>query len=643
MQLNDFSEISLILPTISINNYIMDAILPKCNIIYGKAFSSVYFQILLYTNHDKNAKDWQKNKCWLSNAKLAKNINCNEKTVVKMISHMITLGLVKTFTHGKLRLLEVNYLNIKKFKSIDKINKNITNQLTSYAKTHFKNSNTYINKLQAIDEYYLKHPNNIYQFKDLNKLRQLIIHSEKIQHGSTLLFTTFFAKNIINLHIADLDYISEKDIAFKLGMSQSTISRYLNQFKKYNFLDLLKENKINNIQICEEMLEMGDDIKDTVIRCPICNKVMDSDKKLNAHISHCKDTIHVTFKNMLVENNAKTLDEINQVYLSNKWQIDEMIATNKKEVAKEKKEQEKLLKQQQKEKEKALRKQQREEERALKKKQRGEEKKKEEEERRARNKEANSQALKLIKYYYDLIDGRCPNFAKEINILRPHLQNGLTVDEILIIFKYMAKKGYTNLNFFNSSINDALTLYKCKKEYHIGGSDSNLIGLYYSGTRQRLTDRLMIQGIRKIKELRLNNYSTAEIKTIIDYMIEVKCPNFNFIVTIAPEALLKSEEKEKMTKIYSIDEAVNLILDYGTLEYGMILLQGNEYDVAKRKVMLKLKDDLCEGNVKLTKVNNTYSKFAIQLAKEIEKRHIYNSKFSKNQWIENIELNKVQN
>ena len=62
MQLNDFSEISLISPTISINNYIMDAILPKCNIIYGKAFSSVYFQILLYTNHDKNAKDWQKNK-----------------------------------------------------------------------------------------------------------------------------------------------------------------------------------------------------------------------------------------------------------------------------------------------------------------------------------------------------------------------------------------------------------------------------------------------------------------------------------------------------------------------------------------------------------------------------------------------------
>jgi hypothetical protein len=573
----------------------IDLILPKCNLVFGKDFSSVYLQILLYLNRNPNTKGWKKEKCWLSTETISKNINGNVRTVNSVLEHMQKINLIQKSYHGKLYMFSLKNHKINNFNDIKTFNFNIQQNLFNYMEKNKLKQNKIddiLNKFNNINKVSLDSSNYEYQFKDLNLLRKWIILSEKIQHGSSLLFMMFFANNIINLNEIKIENLSEQQRAIKLGCSQSTISRYLNSFKKIDCIDIISksDNLPNEIILNEELLQMSEinlNIEKEIFKCPVCGKEIESEKKLNSHISRCKDQLHSMFKEMQKENNAITYEEIQKVYDENKQKFDDIV--NEKDNEK---------------------------------------------------KRLNSLCNQLVRYYYSITNTKCPSWCKEMNLIKSHLNNGLQPDEIMEVMRYMAKKGNEDLRFFNNYINEAFIIRQCKLDFKKEGTDAYLIGFYYKNMNQKITDRLMLQGIKKINELKSNNYDYVQIKTIIEYMVEKKCPNFNFIVNMANEALTKSQDKSKMTKTYTSIELVKTILD-GVLEYGNVMLADSNFDMAKKDIILKLKEDICNGKVELTRVNKTYYKFAIALANEVCNRQIFNKNFTLQQWVDKVQLNKV--
>lgn len=577
---------------LSVHNYMFDLVLPKCNIVFGNKFSSVYIQLLLNTNNDPKEISWKKNKCWMGPKTIANNIGSNERKVISILKSMENIGLVKKSYRGKLFMFSL--INHK----ISDINKALefNNKLEKILLENISEKNKLItmNKFTNINNVFSYKAN--YYYGNLIELKNWIILSEKIQSGSSLMFLMFFADSFLKPSSFNsiINNISEKEIAVKLGVSQPTISRYLKSFqnKEYFKLEYEKTKKNSKILINKELLLMDKEIIETnvnldVFTCPVCNKEVTSIKKLNSHIKRCKDELHVLFRQIQEEDNAFTINEINHVYEQNKDKFTSIIEKKNKD-----------------------------------------------------KKQLNSTAIQLLKYYYSLTNTRCPSWPKETNLIKSQLMHGMKPDEIMEVMRYMARKSYQDLRFFNNSINDAFTIRQCKIDVKIEGTDAYLVKMYFSKMGQSLNDRLMLQAIKKINELKINGYTYDQIKTIVEYMIEKKCPSFNFIVNMANEAMKNSKNKNEMAKAYTTDELVNVTLD-GILEYGIIMMKDCDYDMAKKDIILRLKDDLCAGKVDLTKVNKTYNKFAVALAKEIFKRSLYDINLTPQQWINKIQLNVV--
>ena len=119
-------------------------------------------------------------------------------------------------------------------------------------------------------------------------------------------------------------------------------------------------------------------------------------------------------------------------------------------------------------------------------------------------------------------------------------------DEIIVVLDYMIKTGSQDLRYFNSSINTAITIAKCKKEYRTEGTDSYLVAYFHKKTGQKLTDKIMLQGMKKITELKNEGYNYDQIEITIEYMIEKKVNIFNFINNYIEEALKNGKTKDKL-------------------------------------------------------------------------------------------------
>ena len=73
----------------------------------------------------------------------------------------------------------------------------------------------------------------------------------------------------------------------------------------------------------------------------------------------------------------------------------------------------------------------------------------------------------------------------------------------------------------------------------------------------------------------------------------------------------------------------------GKIYYGTIILEEN---ILKKSVVLNLKSDLINGLVDLKRLSTSYKKIGVLLAKEILNNNLYNKKFTKQQWIDIINL-----
>ena len=63
-----------------------------------------------------------------------------------------------------------------------------------------------------------------------------------------------------------------------------------------------------------------------------------------------------------------------------------------------------------------------------------------------------------------------------------------------------------------------------------------------------------------------------------------------------------------------------------------------EENILKKNVVLNLKSDLINGLVDLKRLSTSYKKIGVLLAKEILNNNLYNKKFTKQQWIDIINL-----
>lgn len=569
---------------IKINNCITDLVLPKCNLVFGNSFSSVYLQLLLNLNHNQNDAEWKRNKCWMGYKTIANNINCGERKVMKILNEMQKVGLIKKEYRGKLYMFSLINEDYSKISGI--ANKKLDKELIKLS----KNKKEIKEKINEINVTFDSRIN--YYFNNLDLLKKWLIVSEQIKPGTSLLFLMIFANSFINNDNDIITSIPENVLAKKMGTSQSTINRILNSFEKAGCFtsEYCKTKKKTTVYLNKELMNVekiienvNDDFK---VTCPICNKEVENDKKLINHIKRCKDDLHLLMKDIIITNSLDDITSIIEHYNINVEKFNKLRDEKKKE------------------------------------------------------KKPSSEAMQLVKYYYSLTNTRCPNWGKEVRLIKSHIDNGLTLDEVTEIMKYMAKKSYQDLRFFSNSINDALIIKKCRDEIRMPGSPSYLVRKYYVGTKQQLNDRLMLQGVRKINELKLNGYNNEQIELIVDYLVDKKCPNFNFIINTANEALKNAKNKKEMAKAYTNNELVLLALD-GVFEYGTIMMKDNDYDIAEREIILRLKEDLCAGKVDLIRVNKRYNKFAIELAKEIFRRNLYDNRFTAQQWANAIHLNLV--
>lgn len=574
---------------LSVHNYVFDLVLPKCNIVFGNKFSSVYIQVLLNINNDASAHSWQKNKCWMGPKTIARNIGSNERKVMLILKQMESVGLVKKSYRGKLFMFSLQNHKISDMDKVLKFNDKLDKELLKHVKE--KNELTTQNKFTSINNAFKDSAN--YYYGNLVELKGIVAATEKIQSGSSLMFLRYFADSFLKLNSynSKITNVSEKKMAIQMGMSQPTISRYLKSFQneEYFKMEYNKATKNSIIFINKELLLMSKEITETNLdcyKCPVCGKEVVSIKKLNSHIKRCKDELHVFFRQKQEEYDAFTMEELTNVYEQHKERF--LIASKK----------------------------------------------------HADKKQLNSMAMDLVKYYYSLTETRCPNWPKEIGIIKSQLVHGMPAEDIREVMRFMSRRAYQDLRFFSNSINDAFIIKQCRLDVKTKGTDAYLVKMYFSKMGQSLNDRLMLQAINKIKELKTNGYTYDQITTIVEYMIDKRCPSFNFIVNMANEALKNAKNKNEMAKAYTTDELVNAALE-GDLEYGIIMMKDRNYDMAKKEIILRLKEDLCAGKVDLTRVNATYNKFAVALANEIFKRNLYDINLTPQQWINQTQLHEV--
>jgi hypothetical protein len=250
----------------------------------------------------------------------------------------------------------------------------------------------------------------------------------------------------------------------------------------------------------------------------------------------------------------------------------------------------------------------------------------------------NKKINEIIEYFYKNADTICINFNKDRTILKGGLNKGLTIGQILIVVKYLLRKGYKNLNLFSHSINDAMLEKKYTEELHMEGTIPNLVNKYYSGLNLIINPEYLIKDVRRIEELLNVGYSKSLIEKTIDNMIKTKCTSFNFIKNkiIETNVNLTKSNKTDIIKIESINLLANKLIK-NNINCASIVVNNKTYDANK---LIKLKSDIINGKVKLSQIPNSYLDISNELARLIYKYNLttyYGCGLNRDEWSNRVE------
>lgn len=569
--------------------YMLDLVLPKCDLVFGKRFSSIYIQMFLHKNNNLDiAPRWKYQKSWIGIDRIAENINSGPKSVYKFIKYMEKVKIATRNNYGGNYLYTFYNHEIDDKIKLQSFIKDLDKILLANAKDAAQRK-TLKDAFDKMNSSFMKRALSYYEFKDCNNIREKLYIVEHMKIGSSLIFLKLFGLNILNKVKSEyeLPNLSSRSLATIVGCRHTTFTRYLKVFEENGIINICRESRKAPSKIFLQSMPKQKPVEK--FTCPLCNKEVDSFKKLKSHINRCKDDSHKFLNNLIKTNDVDTEEQL--------LQITELHAKEMKRYKKE------LT-------------------------------------RTKEEKELNSSSYRLVRYYYDLIHSKCTCWHKETAIIKSHLKRDMNCGEVIEVLRYMANKGYTDLRFFGTSINYALILAKCRREINTEGTEAFLIKFYHKSLGLKMTDRIVLSAYRKITELKRGGYSYSEIKTIIEYMIEKRCTNFNFIVTMANDALKNSKSKDSMAEKYDLNELVRRTLN-NSLEYGYIVLEGQGLNYMEKRILLELKEDLLLGKVELTRVNKDYKNVAIALAKEIYNKKLFNNELSANKYLELTQLDKI--
>lgn len=165
----------------------------------------------------------------------------------------------------------------------------------------------------------------------------------------------------------------------------------------------------------------------------------------------------------------------------------------------------------------------------------------------------------LLGYFYSLVNTKSPNYMKEIGQLKTQIIHyNLNPDQIRIIFRYLARKGYSDIRFFSSCKNEALLEDQYINESKQNGTAAYLVKYFYNKIGMDLNLQTLINDVNKIKETLNGGLNYDQVKYVLDYMISKKCYVLNFIGNNKVQALTEMSNYNKANNNPSFYSSNNL-------------------------------------------------------------------------------------
>jgi hypothetical protein len=645
----------------SMSNYIPLLILPKCVMIHGEVVASVYIQIALNINHQKNCQNWKKNSFWQKTKTISNNIGYSPRVINNALKILDDLQLIKTVKQGKLNVYSLQNHQLKTFSELEHFNNVLKILLLSgmnKTKTH-KYSEMFDDLENAID---FKNPlqskyilSNLW-FPDVCLLRTWIIQAEKIYKGSTLFFFNNVAPQIFNfIKTQDnnsLNVLSGQARALRIGSSQTTVTRYVNAFINSGCL-FVEEGNVNSptkLGINPDFLNNYENLEKRVVNCmtednnlvcPICNKEFLENRSLSVHLSKAKDPKHILLNNLKKQTNCKP-EKLMELYLEYKedfedlpdevenkqvqsedylniscdctmtckechrnWKLDyyndcdhERKMAFIKEYNIEDKEVKKIIENENDSSKSKNITVVKEDFNIIK-------------ATKERKAPGTDTAPGLVKYFYGLTGGTSPNWSKEGAQVKNELKKGVTPEQVRITMDYLYRKGNIDLRFFNRSITEALFEKQCLDDTLKEGTEAYLVKMYYDGMKQPLNMQTLVRDVQRIKETMNSGLNYEQTKIVIEYMVRVKCPTLNFIGSKRTEALAQANKVSAMH---------------------------NNPSFFDRDDIVHFENDLVNGRTRLNKIPDKYRSQLRAFAEKVFHEGSFTDKFTHFEWAWRIDL-----
>lgn len=633
----------------TISNYTYKILLAKLVLIHGSSVASVYFQVSSNINNQEKSKSWQQGKCWKNPIRIAKEIGCNQRKVKEVLKILCQVELLELSYRGKLKMYKLTNHNISNLKELmiflsdfdRKIINTVPKEKARESLHQLLNFNNAFNfRTPEMLTYLIKRT----RINSIDFLKKALSDSEEIYKGSSLfcmnVLEIIFRNNKKNNEVLNTIQNIKDPIVF--GCSNTTLNRYITSYEKNEFVNQL-EDKMKELDLV--YVENHDELnfnKGKVVNmsnkdfyCPICEKEFLNGRSLGMHLGKMKDNNHIVFNQLRRDNKApySTFEKLFNDHLH----LFEIKTVSSETIVEQKVFRDEYMnipcecKMSCREchlnwkevfyndcnhvRKAAYRVEYGIDEKIIAENKKAKNKKEVDYEKIPTSKKPAGHgpdtAPGLLKYFYDLTQGRSPNFGKEVGQIKTQLNKGLTPDETRIVFDYMVKKGQIDLRFFSTSINEALLEQRYLKEMEQEGTAAFLLNYFYNSHGMNLNPQMFVREVQKIQETLNSGLSYQETKVVLDYMISQKCTIINFIASKRTEALSKYNNQSNVSNKTPFKSNPSFF-DQDSLNI--------------------IRDDLAGGRTHLNKVDSKYKEQAINIAKEIFREKKFNQRYTSLEW-----------